>query len=326
MRLSLAPMEGLTNPSFRRAHERFFGGADVYYTPFYVPTSEGYARKFLDKLAAERCTKTPTVVQFLTVRATDFLAGATQVAALGYEEINLNFGCPSGTVTAKGKGAGALRTPEAIDRLLDGIFAGLDHAARGMRVSVKTRIGYDSTALLPEILDVYNRYPISELIVHPRLRSDFYRGHTNFDAFAYVYENSRAPVAYNGDIFTKGDYATVTARFPRVDHVMIGRGALADPALFLALRGTALSKEEKKKRLAEMHAAVLEENKALIGEGRGLACRMADWWHYLIFSFSDDAADARPICSARNLAEYRAEVSRLFRERDLREGGFVAKI
>ena len=103
MRLSLAPMEGLTNPSFRRAHERFFGGADVYYTPFYVPTSEGYARKFLDKLAAERCTKTPTVVQFLTVRATDFLAGATQVAALGYEEINLNFGCPSGTVTAKGK-------------------------------------------------------------------------------------------------------------------------------------------------------------------------------------------------------------------------------
>lgn len=326
MRLSLAPMEGLTGPSFRCAHEQFFGGADVYYTPFYVPTYDGYARKFMDKIAAERCTKTPTVVQFLTVRAADFLAGAAQVAALGYEEINLNFGCPSGTVTAKGKGAGILRTPEAIDRFLDGVFSGIDAAARGMRVSVKTRIGYDSTALLPEILEVYNRYPIAELIVHPRLRSDFYRGHTNFDAFSYVYENSRVPVAYNGDVFAEGDYAAVTARFPRVNHVMIGRGALADPALFLALRGTPLSKEEKKKRLVAMHARVLEENRALIGEGRGLACRMADWWHYLIFSFSEEATDARPICSARNLAEYRAEVARLFRERDMREGGFVPKL
>ena len=101
---------------------------------------------------------------------------------------------------------------------------------------------------------------------------------------------------------------------------------VADPALFLALRGEALSSEEKKARLREMHEAVLEENKVLIGEGRGLACRMADFWHYLIFSFSENAADARPICSARNLAEYRAEVSRLFRERPLREGGFIPKI
>lgn len=326
MRLSLAPMEGLTNPIFRRAHERFFGGADCYYTPFYVPTFEGYARKFLDKLEEEKCTKTPTVVQFLTSRAPDFLAGASQVAAIGYEEINLNFGCPSGTVTAKGKGSGILRTPDALDRLLDGIFSGIDQAARGMRVSVKTRIGYESADLLPEILEVYNRYPISELIVHPRLRSDFYRGRANLEAFSYIYENSRAPVAYNGDVFNLTDYERITARFPRLTHIMLGRGAVADPALFLALRGEALSSEEKKARLREMHEAVLEENKVLIGEGRGLACRMADFWHYLIFSFSENAADARPICSARNLAEYRAEVSRLFRERPLREGGFIPKL
>lgn len=326
MRLSLAPMEGLTNPIFRRAHEHFFGGADVYYTPFYVPTVEGCARKFLDRLSAERSTKTPTVVQFLTSRAPDFLAGAAQVAAIGYEEINLNFGCPSGTVTAKGKGAGILRTPDAIDRLLDGVFSGIDQAAPHMRVSVKSRIGYESGDLLPQILEVYNRYPISELILHPRLRADFYRGRADVDAFAYVYENSRAPVAYNGDIFNEADFAAIAARFPCLSHVMIGRGAIADPALFLALRGTPLSPEEKKKRLREMHEAILEENRALIGEGRGLACRMADFWHYLIFSFSEDAADARPICSARNLPEYRAAVSRLFRERSLREGGFVPKL
>lgn len=326
MRLSLAPMEGLTNPIFRRAQEHFFGGADCFYTPFYVPTFEGYARKFLDKLKEEKCTKTPTVVQFLTSRAPDFLAGASQVAALGYEEINLNFGCPSGTVTAKGKGAGILRTPDALDRLLDGIFSGIDRAAPHIRISVKTRIGYESAELLPEIIEVYNRYPLSELIVHPRLRADFYRGHANLEAFAYVYENSRAPLAYNGDVFSVADYEKITTRFPRVTHVMIGRGAVADPALFLSLRGEEIPPAEKKKRLREMHDAVLEENRAMIGEGRGLACRMADFWHYLIFSFSENAADARPICSARNLAEYRAAVSRLFRENDLREGGFIPKI
>lgn len=325
MRLSLAPMEGLTHPTFRRALEEFFGGVDIFYTPFYVPMADGFGRPFLDKLEREKSTKAPTVVQFLTSRASDFLAGAAQVAALGYEEINLNFGCPSGTVTAKGKGAGILRTPDALDRLLDGIFSGIDQAARGMRVSVKTRIGYASTELLSEILEVYNHYPLSELIVHPRLRADFYRGHADLNAFAYVYENSRAPVAYNGDVFNLTDYTKITERFPRVGHVMLGRGAVADPALFLALRGTPLDRAEIKKRLVSMHETVLAEYQALIGEGRGLACRMADWWHYLIFSFSENGNDARPICSARNLAEYRAAVSRLFRERPLREGGFIPK-
>ncbi len=316
-RLSFAPLEGLTGEVFRRAHAAFFGGADRYYAPFFSPSGIGLSEKQLCEVDASRTAEEKTVFQLLTKNPSDFLASAAQLAARGCREVNLNIGCPSGTVTAKGKGAGALRDPDALDSFFDTIFRGLTELAPTISVSVKTRVGYESEDLLPALIKVFNRYPISELIVHPRLRSDMYRGTPRMEAFAFCVAESRAPVAYNGDIFTREDYHAVRAAYPTVSHFLCGRGAMADPALFLAMRGQPLSRAEKKDRLRAMHDRILEENRRLMGDGRNLLCRMADIWNYQIYLFDNDPRAAAPIRRASTLAEYRAAVATLFREREL---------
>ncbi len=318
MKLSFAPLEGLNGDVYRRAHAEFFGGADSYYAPFFSPSSIGLSDK------QRRETETDdggTAFQLLTKSPADFLLSCEQLAACGAHEVNLNIGCPSGTVTAKGKGAGALRDPDALDRFFDAVFAGIEGVAPTLRISVKTRVGYENTEDLPALIAVFNRYPIAELIVHPRLRTDMYRGRPRMDAFAAILAGCRAPVAYNGDIFSRAEYEAFTAAFPSVAHVLCGRGAMANPALFLEMRGTPLSLSEKKERLRAMHDRILEENRRLMGSGRNLFCRMADIWNYQIFLFSRDPAAASSIRRARDLPEYRAAVATLFRENELLPDG-----
>ena len=321
MKLSFAPLEGLTGEVYRRAHAEFFGGADRYYAPFFSPSSIGLSEKQRREVDAAQAAGESTVFQLLTKNPTDFLTSAAQLSARGCTEVNLNIGCPSGTVTAKGKGAGALRDPDALDSFFDVIFGGLSAVAPTLAVSVKTRVGYESEALLPALMEVFNRYPIAELIVHPRLRSDMYRGKPRMEAFAYCVAESRAPVAYNGDIFTAEDYHAVHAACPTVSHILCGRGAMADPALFSAIRGEVLSPAEKKERLRAMHDRILEENRRLMGDGRNLLCRMADIWNYQIYLFDTDPRAASAIRRAATVSEYRAAVATLFRERALLPDG-----
>lgn len=164
--------------------------------------------------------------QVMTRRAEDFLWAAEQVADMGYGEVNLNLGCPSGTVTAKGKGAGFLARPEELDAFFEAVFTKVT-----LPVSVKTRLGIREAEEFDRLLEIYNRYPISELMIHPRVQRDFYKNTVRLDAFAAALARSRNPVVYNGDLVTPKDCTAFTRRFPEVETVMIGRGLIADPAL-----------------------------------------------------------------------------------------------
>ena len=168
----------------------------------------------------------------MTKRVEDFLWAAEQARELGFDEVNLNLGCPSGTVTAKGKGAGFLLHPDELDAFFDAVFQKVC-----LPVSVKTRIGYNDGAEFTRLLKIFNRYPIRELIVHPRLRGEFYKGPVHLDVFADALQASRAPVTYNGDLVSIADFHGFTEKFPTVDTVMIGRCVIADPALLRKLRG-----------------------------------------------------------------------------------------
>ena len=161
--LYAAPMEGLTTYLWRQAHREIFGGADKYFTPFLSPNANlCFQRKELDEIQGEP----DTVPQLLTNRSEHFVWAARELQARGYQEVNFNLGCPSGTVTAKRKGSGLLACPEELERCLDGIFDALTN----MRVSVKTRIGKNDPAEWEALLALYSRYPIHELIVHPASR------------------------------------------------------------------------------------------------------------------------------------------------------------
>lgn len=170
--LSFAPLEGITGWIFRQVHHAMFPGLSRYYTPFFAPTADSpLTGRGLRDMHPDHNRGVPVVPQLLTNRAEDFIASARLLQDLGYKEVNLNLGCPSGTVVAKKKGAGFLSQPQALARFLDQIFQTLD-----VNISIKTRIGVENLEEWPPLLDLFQRYPICELIIHARLRRDFYRG------------------------------------------------------------------------------------------------------------------------------------------------------
>ena len=227
MNYYFAPMEGLTDSIYRRTHHKYFPGADAYYLPFLSPTiHRSLTHKEDRELPLADSVPFRAVPQILTKVSEDFLWAAQVCADRGYDEVNLNVGCPSGTVVSKGKGSGMLRDPAALDRFLEEIFR-----SSPLPITVKTRLGLEKPEEFPALLEVFNRYPIRELTVHPRVRKQFYDGCVDMEMFRYAAENSRNPLCYNGDILTLSQAEALCAQFPGVQSVMIGRGLIADPGM-----------------------------------------------------------------------------------------------
>ena len=201
MKYYLAPMEGLTTFVFRNAYHHYFHPMDKYFTPFIVPhilkDFDARERKELDP---EHNRGKHVVPQILTNNSEDFIRTAKALQEMGYEEVNLNLGCPSKTVVSKGRGSGFLQEPKALNQFLKEVFAGLD-----MKVSIKTRLGMEFPVEFEELLEIYNQYPLEELIVHPRVQKDYYKNTPNMEMFALAAQQSKNPLCYNGDMFTMED-------------------------------------------------------------------------------------------------------------------------
>ena len=256
-KLYAAPMEGLTGYLWRQVHAALFGPADKYFTPFLSPNAtRTFQRKELDEIDPAHNAGLYVVPQLLTNRAEHFLWAAGELYARGYREINFNLGCPAGTEAAKRKGSGLLAYPQELDHCLEEIFAGLP---RGMSVSVKTRIGKNDPAEWPGLLAIYRKYPLSELIVHPRIQKEFYKGVPHRDAWAAV--SGPWPAVYNGDIFTPEDAAALFRDFPGTNAVMLGRGLMRDPALLRRLRG---GPDASAQELRTYHDRLLEAYRCLL--------------------------------------------------------------
>lgn len=312
MQLTFAPMEGVTGHIFRSVHAELFGGADRYYSPFIAPDSAGaFKVGNLRDVLPENNRGITLVPQILANRSEAFLSVARRLAELGYEEVNLNVGCPSGTVVAKHKGAGMLADLRSLDDFLADVFS-----LSPVRVSVKTRMGLNSTAEFEEILEIYNKYPICELIIHARDRVGMYKSSPDLAAFADAYSKSRAPVAYNGDIFTPADLERVCAAAAGVSSFMLGRGPSANPALFRLLRGGgALEKAE----LREFHDVLFSRTLASGLSENYTVSRMKELWFYMGCLFPEGKRALREINKSRSMYDYLSAVGTLFSS-----GGFDA--
>ena len=305
MTWSFAPMEGITNSVFRRLHAAAFGCVDWYYAPFLAPDGEGRVKaSSLEELRPERNEGVSLVPQILCSRPEAFLSLGRELSVMGYREINLNAGCPSGTVVPKHKGAGMLSDLESLDRFLDTVFSHADFF-----VSVKTRLGMESAEEFVAILSVYNRYPISQLIIHARDRKGLYQSTPDLAAFQRAFAESRAPVCYNGNLLSPAHYAAVKACIPSLDRVMLGRGAVSNPALPRVLQGgEALDPREFSDFLARLFDAYLLSG---IGEYHSLG-RMKELWYYAVHLFPGAERELKRINKARTKEDYRAAVSALF--------------
>ena len=269
MNYYFAPMEGLTDSIFRRLHHKYFPGVDRYYMPFLSPTIHRTLTHKEDReLPKADSVDFASVPQVLTKVSEDFLWAARVCADRGYDEVNLNIGCPSGTVVSKGKGSGILRDVPALDKFLEEIFA-----SSPLPISVKTRLGLESPEEFPAILEVLNRYPIKELTIHPRVRKQFYDGNVHREMFDYAVANSVNPLCYNGDILSKQQAEDLVQRYPQVQSVMIGRGLVADPGMLSG--GTDAAALES--FLCELLAVYEVE----FGGSRNAMFRMKENWGFL---------------------------------------------
>ena len=299
-----APMEGVTDAVYRRVHHAHFGGVDKYFIPFISPTQNlVLTPRERNNVSPEVNAGLNVVPQVLTKKADHFLWAAHLLYDMGYEEINLNVGCPSGTVTAKGKGAGMLLDPRALDSFLEEIYA---HTP--VRVSIKTRIGFFSPDEFDELLDVYNRYPLHELIVHPRTREQYYKGTPHREIYAACEGSTRLSLVYNGDLFTPQDCQAFAAQHAATRALMLGRGMLANPALAqTAAGGTPLTRETLKAFHDDLFAAYREayHTSAVLGRMREVAKNIACCF---------DGAD-KPLKAARkanSIPVYEDAMARLF--------------
>ena len=273
MQVYFAPLEGITDATFRQLHHKHFAGVDRYYMPFISPTihrclTHREARE-LPPANSESFTAIP---QLLGKSVEDMLWAVDTCRELGYEEVNINLGCPSGTVVSKGKGSGMLADPDVLDQFLDGIFG-----KATLPISVKTRIGLTDPGEFPRILEIYNQYPIRELTIHPRVRKAFYSGSCDMEMFRYAVENSRAPLCYNGNLNSLADIRAIEDQFPQVEAVMIGRGLVGNPGMLCG--GT--SRQTLQAFLEEM----AETYSVIFGSRRNAMFRMKENWHYLIGLF-----------------------------------------
>ncbi|MFR4201504.1 MAG: tRNA-dihydrouridine synthase [Flavonifractor plautii] len=235
--------------------------------------------------------------------------GGGELAAMGYPEINLNLGCPSGTVVAKGKGSGFLGLPEELERFLDTVFD-----AAPCAVSIKTRLGLREPEEFGPLLALFRRYPLAELIVHPRVQKDMYKNTPRRAYFARALADSSFPVCYNGDLYTVPALEAFQAEFPAAERIMLGRGLAGDPALARkAGGGPAAGREE----LRAFHDQVYEGYAEAFGSRRNAMLRMKEVWFYLIHLFGDSQRHAKAIRKARDTGEYESAVTAVFRELEL---------
>ncbi|MCI9616593.1 MAG: tRNA-dihydrouridine synthase family protein [Eubacterium sp.] len=327
MKLYFAPLDGVTGFIYRNAFAEFFGGPDKYFAPFISPCHNPKlkGREIKDLLPENNSKKVNLVPQIMANNAEYFVKGTRQIADMGYEEVNLNAGCPSGTVVPKGRGAGFLKDTYLMEKFFDEVFCKLD-----MKISVKTRIGIMDASELEEIMEVYNKFPFEEIIIHPRTRVQLYKGEPDMKAFDYAYQVSKNPLCFNGNIFTVEDYENIVSRY-NIDSVMLGRGLLRNPNLVneiklkeeqqvknffvknsIQYRANNKDRSVSKEIIRAFHDKLYADFSEEMSSDRHLLNKMIEMWNYLSFVSIDQHKCAKLIRKAQSVFKYEKAVNEIF--------------
>lgn len=305
MKLYFAPLESLTNYVYRNIYAEFFGSADKYFTPFLSPNqNKCFSSKELNDILPENNKGLNVVPQLLTNKSEHFIWACNELSKMGYTEVNLNLGCPSPTVVTKKKGSGFLTELDALDEFLYDIFD-----KSNIKISIKTRLGRFSEQEFEDLIEIFNKYPICEFILHPRVQTDFYKNPANKNAFEKYYGFIKSPVCYNGDIFTKSDYDEILNRFEKIDSVMIGRGVLSNPSLLRVIKG---GKRIDKQELQAFHDVLYSTYKQKLSGDVPVMHKMKELWSYMNTLFEDNENAWKKIRKAKNIIDYEFAVKDIF--------------
>ncbi len=321
MKIYLAPLENITTLIYRNAiHEMFGDFIDTYFMPFFMPhTKISLDEKDRRQLDPDRNMVDNLIPQILTDDSDGFWRMAKGIIDMGYKEININIGCPSNKVTSKGRGAGLLARKRELDRFLEGVFE-----KNTIDISVKTRIGMRSPEEFYELLDIYNKYPIKELIIHPRTGIEKYSGYPHREYFTYALEHSKNPVCYNGDIYRLEDYKDFIRDIElkidnkdqvinRMTGVMLGRGLLANPALGREIKGGAAVSGEELLRFMNLYREKCREIPKLDVDSM-LLNKSKEIWSFMKVLYPHRFEEIKSMLTCKNFREYLILEERFFKK------------
>lgn len=301
-----APLEGITNYIYRNIYASNYNSVDKYFTPFLCSNSSGcLSNKSQKEIDLENNKNISLVPQLLCNNSNTFNLIASNLRDHGYKEINLNLGCPSGTVTSKGRGSGQLKDLDALKIFLDEIFKN-----NVSDISIKTRIGFSSPSEMESILPIFNDYPLKELIVHPRIREEFYKGNIHLDVFSDIVKNSKNSVCYNGDLNSVEQIRNINTLFPSIDKIMIGRGLIANPGLIEEYK-TGIKMELK--AFKEFHDSILSKYSQILYGERNVIFKMKDHWKVWQINFPNNEKEIKKIQKSQNLSGYHKAIDLIFK-------------
>ena len=309
LQLSLGPFQGITDAPFRNVFKKHFGGIDKYYTPFFTGIQkDNHAKNLQTEEIDPSCNDVETLTpQILSTDAEEILRFAKQCKQLGYKEINLNMGCPFPRVANKKRGCGLLPYPDMVEAMLERVFEEID-----ILFSVKCRLGYFSPNEIDAIISILNRFPLSELIIHPRIGKQLYKGQADVEKFKNLIPCIEVPLVYNGDIFSLESFGHICETVQPVNQFMLGRGLLANPFLAEEIRGGTFNAPERTTRLHAYVIDLYEDRLRHAGGSPKVLGRMKELWSYLMFSFDQPQVVWRKIKKINALKEYEEAVESVF--------------
>ncbi|QTA83643.1 tRNA-dihydrouridine synthase [Desulfonema limicola] len=299
--LYLAPMRGITNFTFRNVFYSFFQGFDLAVAPFISGVNARRIKDsyFKDVLPVHN-QEIPVIPQILTKSPEDFIFMAKRLYDLGHETINWNLGCPFAMVAKKGRGSGLLPHPELIDLFLEKVIPAVPN-----NLSIKTRLGRNNPDEIFALMPVFNRYPLTELIIHPRTGIQMYEGVPDLNIFEECLDMSAHAVVYNGDIIDIDTFQRLSSRFKSVNRWMIGRGALINPFLPGMIKAGCCIFNNKISIFKDFHEALFHAFDKVLDGPSHLLKRMKSFWDYFEQSFNNSRQVVKKIRKNKDIEQYR---------------------
>ena len=315
MKLYLAPLQGYTEIEFRRAWSQFFNGIDVAVSPF-IPLAESFRfrGKHLQDVIPNQNTRIPVIPQVLGIDPEKFIFLATRLEDLGHQTLNWNLGCPKKTVARKKRGSGLLPYPEQLRKILDELIPKLP-----IKLSIKTRLGFNSPDEFFKLIEVYNDFPLDSLIIHPRIGTQMYDGEMHLKALDQTIGQIKHKIVFSGDISDYKTYESLKTRYPQIDDWMLGRGVLTNPFLPKWIRAGKIENNEGQIRqtLYHLHEELFCEIRDKIKRERPILNKMKDFWSYFARWFKNDEAIFSTLARMDNIDDFMEYLKKVFNEHPL---------
>jgi len=312
MKLYLAPLQGYTEIEFRRAWSQFFTGIDVAVSPF-IPLAESFRFRstHLHDVLPNQNTRIPVIPQVLGIDPKKFLFLATRLEDLGYETLNWNLGCPKKTVARKKRGSGLLPYPDQLRKILEELIPKLP-----IRLSIKTRLGYNSPDEFYKLIEVYNDFPLESLMIHPRIGTQMYEGEMHLNLLDETIGEIKQKIVFSGDISDYETYETLKNRYPQIDEWMLGRGVLTNPFLPGWIKTSKLPSDENQIRqtLYHLHEELNCDLRDKMKRERPHLNKMKDFWSYFARWFEKDEAIFATLARLDSIEDFLEYIKKIFNE------------